>query len=50
MKPKLKVTQIRSGAGREPNQVKVLKGSWPRGAIGSTNHPACAVPSACRWW
>ena len=31
MKPKLKVTQIRSGAGREPNQRKVLKGLGLRG-------------------
>ena len=31
MKPKLKVTQIRSGAGREPNQVKVLRGLGLRG-------------------
>jgi large subunit ribosomal protein L30 len=31
MKPKLKVTQVRSSAGREPNQVKVLKGLGLRG-------------------
>ncbi len=31
MKPKLKVTQIRSGAGRIPNQRKVLLGLGLRG-------------------
>jgi len=31
MKPKLKVTQIRSGAGRIPNQRKVLAGLGLRG-------------------
>ena len=31
MKAKLKVTQVRSGAGRVPNQVKVLKGLGLRG-------------------
>ncbi len=31
MKQKLKVTQIRSGAGREPNQRKVLVGLGLRG-------------------
>ena len=31
MKPKLKVTQVRSGAGRLPNQRAVLKGLGLRG-------------------
>jgi large subunit ribosomal protein L30 len=31
MKPKLKVTQVRSGAGRIPNQRLVLKGLGLRG-------------------
>lgn len=31
MKPKLKVTQLRSGAGRLPNQRAVLKGLGLRG-------------------
>lgn len=31
MKAKLKVTQTRSGAGRKPNQRKVLKGLGLRG-------------------
>jgi large subunit ribosomal protein L30 len=43
MKPKLKVTQIRSGAGRIPNQRLVLKGlglRGPRTTVTVENSPA----------
>jgi ribosomal protein L30 len=43
MKPKLKVTQIRSGAGRIPNQRKVLAGLGLRGphsSVTTTRRPS----------
>jgi large subunit ribosomal protein L30 len=43
MKPKLKVTQIRSGLGRIPNQRKVLKGlglKGPHSSVTVANTPS----------